>query len=145
MLAPRKRIAAIRTLEHIQGGAAVADALADLEEYWSDVFPDVFGGDFVPLQGGYFSVDPGNIDPTLYPQGGLSATNTLRVGDSLPSLSGVMDFRFSNYRIQPVGPIDFTESNPRPAAPARAQARRVWVGRSAVCRGGAGGRQPPSG
>jgi hypothetical protein len=59
-----------------------------------------------------------NIDPTLYPFGGLSATNTLRVGDTLPSLTGVMDFRFSVYRIQPVGPIDFTESNPRPAAPA---------------------------
>jgi predicted extracellular nuclease len=58
-----------------------------------------------------------NIDPTFYPLGGLSATNTLRVGDTLPSLTGVMDFRFSLYRIQPVGPLDFTESNPRPAAP----------------------------
>ncbi|HWN20385.1 MAG TPA: ExeM/NucH family extracellular endonuclease [Gaiellaceae bacterium] len=59
-----------------------------------------------------------NIDPTFYPLGGLSATNTLRVGDTLPSLTGVMDFRFSLYRIQPVGPLDFTESNPRPEAPA---------------------------
>jgi uncharacterized protein len=58
-----------------------------------------------------------NIDPTRYPFGGLSATNTLRVGDTLPSITGVMDFRFSLYRIQPVGPIDFTETNPRPAAP----------------------------
>ena len=33
-----------------------------------------------------------NIDPTRYPQGGLSATNTLRVGDTLPGLTGVMDF-----------------------------------------------------
>lgn len=46
-----------------------ADALADLEEYWSQVFPEVYGGDFVPLQGGYFSVDPGNVDPAQYPQG----------------------------------------------------------------------------
>ncbi len=58
-----------------------------------------------------------NIDPTLYPQGGLSATNTLRVGDTLPSLTGVLDFRFSLYRVQPVGPISFTHSNPRPLAP----------------------------
>src|SRR6185436_15147755 len=36
-----------------------------------------------------------NIDPTRYPQGGLSAVNTLRVGDSLNGLTGVMDFRFS--------------------------------------------------
>ena len=46
-----------------------------------------------------------NIDPTRYPQGGLSALNTLRVGDTLPGLTGVMDYRFSVYRIQPVGPI----------------------------------------
>jgi predicted metalloprotease len=49
--------------------ALAADALDDLEDYWSDVFPDVFGGPFVPLQGGYFSVDPDDIDPAQYPQG----------------------------------------------------------------------------
>ncbi len=59
-----------------------------------------------------------NIDPTRYPQGGLSATNTLRVGDSLTGLSGVMDFRFSAYRIQPVGPLAFDHTNPRTPAPA---------------------------
>jgi predicted metalloprotease len=46
-----------------------ADALADLEDYWTGVFPDVFGKDFRPLQGGYFSVDPGDIDPARYPDG----------------------------------------------------------------------------
>jgi predicted metalloprotease len=46
-----------------------ANALADLEDYWSDVFPDVFGRPFVPLQGGYFSVDPDDVDPSQYPQG----------------------------------------------------------------------------
>jgi hypothetical protein len=59
-----------------------------------------------------------NIDPTLYPQGGLSASNTLRVGDTLGGLTGVMDFRFSNYRIQPVGPLSFVHANARTAAPA---------------------------
>ena len=59
-----------------------------------------------------------NIDPTIHPQGGLSATNTLRVGDSLPALSGVMDFRFSNYRIQPVGTVEFAHTNLRTTAPA---------------------------
>ena len=58
-----------------------------------------------------------NIDPTRYPQGGLSATNTLRVGDSLPELDGVMDFRFSNYRIQPVDSVVFAFTNLRTAAP----------------------------
>ena len=59
-----------------------------------------------------------NIDPTRYPQGGLSATNTLRVGDTLAGLTGVMDFRFANYRIQPVGPLTWIHTNPRTAAPA---------------------------
>jgi uncharacterized protein len=58
-----------------------------------------------------------NIDPTRYPQGGLSATNTLRVGDTLAGLTGVMDFRFNNYRIQPVGPISFDHTNVRTVAP----------------------------
>jgi predicted metalloprotease len=44
-------------------------ALADLEEYWSTTLPEVLGQSFVPLQGGYFSVDPGDIDPSQYPQG----------------------------------------------------------------------------
>ncbi len=59
-----------------------------------------------------------NIDPTHYPAGGLSATNTLRVGDTLPSLTGVLETRFGNYRIQPVGPISFNPTNPRTPAPA---------------------------
>jgi predicted extracellular nuclease len=62
-----------------------------------------------------------NIDPTLYPQGGLSATNTLRVGDTLPSLTGVLEFRFSVYRVQPLSAAPssmvFAHDNPRPLAP----------------------------
>ena len=58
-----------------------------------------------------------NIDPTVYPAGGLSATSTLRVGDTLDGLDGVMDFRFGNYRIQPVGTLAFQPTNPRTAAP----------------------------
>jgi predicted extracellular nuclease len=59
-----------------------------------------------------------NIDPTLYPQGGLSASNTLRVGDTLPDVTGVLDHRFGVYRVQPVGTLEFDHTNPRPAAPA---------------------------
>jgi len=59
-----------------------------------------------------------NPDPVIYPQGGLSATNTLRVGDSLPTgVTGVMDYRFSLYRLQPVGAVHFSHTNPRQAAP----------------------------
>ena len=63
-----------------------------------------------------------NIDPTRYPDGpgGLSASNTLRVGDTVAgSLTGVLDFRFSVYRVQPIDPalLAFDSTNPRPAAP----------------------------
>jgi predicted extracellular nuclease len=57
-----------------------------------------------------------NVDPTQYPQGGLSASNTLRVGDTLAALSGVLEQRFGPYRIQPVGAIAFDHDNTRPAA-----------------------------
>ena len=49
--------------------AQAGDALADLETFWAERFPDVYGREFPPLQGGYFSVDPGDIDPRVYPQG----------------------------------------------------------------------------
>jgi predicted metalloprotease len=45
------------------------NALADLEAYWSASFPDVYGQAFEPLTGGYFSVDPDDVDPSLYPEG----------------------------------------------------------------------------
>jgi predicted metalloprotease len=45
------------------------NALADLEAYWAGQLPDTFGQQFQPLQGGYFSVDPANVDPADYPQG----------------------------------------------------------------------------
>jgi predicted extracellular nuclease len=59
-----------------------------------------------------------NIDPTAYPAPGLTATNSLRLGATVDNLTGVLEQRFGAYRIQPVGPIAFTDANPRPAAPA---------------------------
>jgi predicted extracellular nuclease len=68
-----------------------------------------------------FVLDDGNnqqnIDPTRYPPGGLSATDTLRSGYTVDGLTGVFDERFSTYRVQPVGPVSFAPSNPRTAAP----------------------------
>ena len=45
------------------------NALADLELYWTERFPDVYGQEFRPLEGGYFSVDPGDVDRRVYPRG----------------------------------------------------------------------------
>ncbi len=69
-----------------------------------------------------FVLDDGNnsqnIDPTLYPAGGLSATNTLRSGYTVGDLTGVFDHRFGVYRLQPVVDVPFAATNPRPEAPA---------------------------
>jgi predicted extracellular nuclease len=58
-----------------------------------------------------------NIDPTRYPAGGLSAANTLRVGDRVNGITGVLDQRFGVYRLQPVGAVAVEAANPRPASP----------------------------
>ncbi len=58
-----------------------------------------------------------NPDPIIYPSPELSATNTLRGGDTLPELTGVMNYSFGKYLIEPVEPITFTHSNPRTATP----------------------------
>ncbi|KAA3642724.1 MAG: hypothetical protein DWQ07_19540 [Chloroflexi bacterium] len=47
----------------------------------------------------------------------LGPDNTIRAGDTIPSLTGVLTFGFSSYRMQPVGPITFTRVNDRQAAP----------------------------
>ena len=65
-----------------------------------------------------------NLYPTLYPTGGLSATNTLRVGAIVnydpvsrtnTPLVGILDDRFGAYRIEPTAPVSFYAANPRPA------------------------------
>lgn len=59
-----------------------------------------------------------NSDPVLYPApGGLSASNTLRSGDTVTGLTAVLEQRFSNYQLQPAGTINFTHTNARTAAP----------------------------
>lgn len=62
-----------------------------------------------------------NPDPIIHGRGGepLSATNTLRGGDRVSGLTGILDDRFGasnigNYRIQPIAPIDFQPTNSRP-------------------------------
>ncbi|MGD1809574.1 ExeM/NucH family extracellular endonuclease [Dapis sp. BLCC M126] len=60
-----------------------------------------------------------NPQTIIHGRGGnpLSATNTLRGGDTVDNLSGVLSFGFGDYRIQPVEPIDFQATNPRPETP----------------------------
>ncbi len=58
-----------------------------------------------------------NPDPVVHPAPGLGPFNTLRAGDTLPNLNGVLDQRFGIYRVQPIGSINFTAANPRPTTP----------------------------
>jgi predicted extracellular nuclease len=54
-----------------------------------------------------------NPNPIPY----LGADNTRRVGDTVNGLTGILDFRFAEYRVQPtVAPV-FTSTNPRTPAP----------------------------
>ncbi|MBW4643463.1 MAG: ExeM/NucH family extracellular endonuclease [Goleter apudmare HA4340-LM2] len=57
-----------------------------------------------------------NPDPIIFGRGGqpLSATNTLRGGDTVASITGVLDQRFEGYRVQTSTGVDFTPANPRP-------------------------------
>lgn len=59
-----------------------------------------------------------NPDPIIFGRGGnpLSATNTLRGGDTVASIIGVLDQRFEGYRVQTTSGINFTPTNPRPTA-----------------------------
>lgn len=56
-----------------------------------------------------------------FPTGNLSANNTLRLGDTVSSLTGVLDFSRGEYMIYAVQEPVFAATNPRSAAPDLAQ------------------------
>jgi hypothetical protein len=47
----------------------------------------------------------------------LGPDNTLRGGDTLPGITGVLSYGFGEYEIQPVGPVAFTRVNERSVTP----------------------------
>ncbi|MBA3339800.1 MAG: hypothetical protein H0T54_08695, partial [Geodermatophilaceae bacterium] len=63
----------------------VRNALADINAFWTDQFPDVFGTDFVPLTGGYYSIDPNNFNPDDYPD---AVNNDACLEDILDNVTG---------------------------------------------------------
>ena len=68
----------------------------------------------ITLDDGMNGVNP---EPVIYPTGHLSATNTLRGGDTVSRLTGIMDYSFNLYRVIPTEFPSFVVSNPRTAAP----------------------------
>ncbi|HUE97679.1 MAG TPA: ExeM/NucH family extracellular endonuclease [Anaerolineales bacterium] len=59
-----------------------------------------------------------NPDPAIHPNGNeFDLTNLFRHGDTVANVTGVMDFAFSLYRIQPTQGADYTPADPRPESP----------------------------
>ncbi len=59
-----------------------------------------------------------NPDPAIHPNGGIfDLTNLFRGGDTVQNVTGVMDFAFGLYRIQPTQGANYASVNPRPAQP----------------------------
>jgi hypothetical protein len=69
-----------------------------------------------------------NPDPVIFARNGLTLTaaNTLRGGDTVSNVVGILGYDFSAYRVRPTGPVTFTADNPRPTAPQRWAARCAW-------------------
>jgi predicted extracellular nuclease/endonuclease I len=53
----------------------------------------------------------------IFPTGGLSDDNSLRIGDLVTELTGIIDYSFSNYRIIPLVAPTFVNDNIRLAQP----------------------------
>ncbi|MEP0174009.1 MAG: ExeM/NucH family extracellular endonuclease [Paraglaciecola sp.] len=61
--------------------------------------------------------DTSNPEVVIFPTGGLSASNTLRGGDTVSLLTGVLDYAFSDYRVIPTIDPTFAATNARTAEP----------------------------
>lgn len=58
-----------------------------------------------------------NPDPVIFPAPGLSAYNTLRIGDTLDNLTGVINFSFGEYKLVPTVAPAFNGDNARTIEP----------------------------
>ena len=59
-----------------------------------------------------------NPDPAIHPNGSeFTLTNTFRGGDILRDVTGVVDYSFGDYKIQPTAGATYINDNPRPSSP----------------------------
>jgi predicted extracellular nuclease len=65
----------------------------------------------IQLDDGSTVQNPLPLPPYLGPDG------TLRTGDTIPALTGVLSFGFGAYEVHPTEPVEFTRANPRPQSP----------------------------
>src|SRR5919106_1085137 len=71
---------------------------------------------------GQLTLDDGrnsqNPDPAIHPNGAtFDLTNLFRGGDTVEDVTGVLDFAFGLYRVQPTEAAGYTAANPRPEQP----------------------------
>ena len=57
--------------------------------------------------------------PVPWPPGGLQPSSPVRIGDQVSQLTGVLDYRFGHWRLQPIKTPLFTHTSPRGPAPER--------------------------
>ncbi len=59
-----------------------------------------------------------NPDPAIHPNGGVfDLTNLFRGGGTVTNVTGVLDYSFGLYRVQPTAGATYTDTNPRTAVP----------------------------
>ena len=68
-----------------------------------------------------------NPDPIRYPAPGLDSSNTVRVGDIITDLNGLMHFGFGKYRLIPVDTVNFVAENTRSIMPDLTEGGNVTV------------------
>ncbi len=81
-------------------------------------------------------IDDGNTDShpnkIVYPAPGLSALNTLRIGQKVGAMVGVLSFAYGHYRVYPINLIDFKgqgfkHKSKRPSSPKPNKPQQVRV------------------
>ncbi len=59
-----------------------------------------------------------NPDPALHPNGSeFTLANNFRGGDQLSNITGILEYRFGGWTVQPTEGADYTAANPRPEVP----------------------------
>ena len=115
-------------------GQVVLSATGATDQPGTDARLDQYTQFFAPSVSGYTAylaeiakrriyLDDGrtgqNPDPIIFGRGGqpLSASNTLRGGDNIASITAILDERSEGYRLQTSTGVDFQPANPRSITP----------------------------
>lgn len=90
-------------------------ALYDAESPEADALDDENDRNRITLDDGRSEENP---DPAIHPNGDVfTLENTFRGGDLVANVTGVLDYRFDTWAVQPTQGADVEVANPRPAAP----------------------------